>query len=134
MQAVEQRTDAQIQWLVDRAAIQDLLFAYARNADTKNWDGFAELFAEEGELILPFGSVKKSDMAASCERILRPFAKHTICSQMSRFRSTVIPPQRITICRRPISRPQKHLPDMRTLVAGTTTRFGAPLTAGGWSR
>jgi SnoaL-like domain len=76
--------DARIQWLVDRAQIHDLLVAYARCADTKDWAGFAELFADEGTLVLPFGTVPKERLAESAERILGPFeATHHVFTNVS---------------------------------------------------
>jgi uncharacterized protein (TIGR02246 family) len=67
--SVEER----ITWLTDRAQIHDLLLSYARCADTKDWTGFADLFAEDGRLVLPFGSIGKDEIAASAERILAPY-------------------------------------------------------------
>lgn len=48
----------QVQYLMDRAAISDTLIAFARAIDCRDWDGYANLFAEDGELELPF---KKPD-------------------------------------------------------------------------
>jgi hypothetical protein len=75
MQKTPQRAEEQLQWLIDRAQIQDLLVAYARCADEKDWDGFADLYADEGRLVLPFGDITRDQMAASCERVLRPFGR-----------------------------------------------------------
>jgi hypothetical protein len=49
-----QELDAQVQWLVDRAAISDLLFAFAYALDTKNWTAYADTFAADGQLVLPW--------------------------------------------------------------------------------
>lgn len=43
---------AQLQWLVDRAAISDLLIDFARALDDKDWEGYAANFAEDGVLAL----------------------------------------------------------------------------------
>jgi hypothetical protein len=65
--------EAQVAWLTDRAQIHDLLLSYARCADTKNWAGFADLFTDEGRILLPFGSIVKDQIAASGESILAPY-------------------------------------------------------------
>lgn len=62
-----------VQTLVDRAEIHDLLLAYARCADTKDWAGFADLFADDGHIILPFGKLEKADMARATAAVLSPF-------------------------------------------------------------
>jgi uncharacterized protein (TIGR02246 family) len=40
----------QLQWLVDRAAISDLLIDFARALDDRDWEGYAANYAPEGEL------------------------------------------------------------------------------------
>jgi len=42
----------QLQWLVDRAAISDLLIDFARALDDKDWDGYAANYAVDGVLAL----------------------------------------------------------------------------------
>ncbi|SNR56490.1 nuclear transport factor 2 family protein [Actinomadura mexicana] len=39
-----------LQWLVDRAAISDLLLDFARALDDQDWPGYAADFAEDGAL------------------------------------------------------------------------------------
>jgi ketosteroid isomerase-like protein len=46
--------NAQLQWLVDRAQISDLLFSFARAIDTKDWQAYANNFTETGVLELPW--------------------------------------------------------------------------------
>lgn len=41
---------AQLQWLLDRAAISDLLIDFARALDDRDWAGYAANFAEDGVL------------------------------------------------------------------------------------
>jgi uncharacterized protein (TIGR02246 family) len=41
---------AQLQWLVDRAAIGDLLVDFARALDEQDWEGYAANYAPEGTL------------------------------------------------------------------------------------
>ena len=45
---------AQVQHLNDRYAVSDILIAFARAVDTRDWAGYADLFAEDGVLTLPF--------------------------------------------------------------------------------
>lgn len=41
---------AQLQWLVDRAAISDLLVDFARALDDQDWNAYAANYAEDGVL------------------------------------------------------------------------------------
>jgi ketosteroid isomerase-like protein len=41
---------AQLRWLVDRAAISDLLIDFARALDDRDWDGYAANYTEDGVL------------------------------------------------------------------------------------
>ena len=66
-------TTESLTWLIDRAQVHDLLLAYARCVDTKDWDSFADLFAPEGELVTPFGSIGHDQLARAIESMLRPF-------------------------------------------------------------
>lgn len=43
----------QVQWLVDRALISDLLFSFASCLDAKDYEGYAANFAEGGYVELP---------------------------------------------------------------------------------
>jgi len=62
----------QVRYLIDRAAISDTLFAFARAIDTRAWQACAHLFVEDGVLELPFqqpdgtfaGHVGQDGMAA----------------------------------------------------------------------
>ncbi|MGW1025249.1 nuclear transport factor 2 family protein [Streptomyces sp. NPDC002577] len=45
--------DTDVQLLIDRMAISDLLFSFARCLDEKDFTGYAALFAEKGTLELP---------------------------------------------------------------------------------
>ncbi|WP_046732075.1 nuclear transport factor 2 family protein [Streptomyces humi] len=42
----------QLQWLVDRAAISDLLVDFARALDDKDWQGYAADYTEDGVLAI----------------------------------------------------------------------------------
>ncbi len=44
----------QVHYLLDRAAVSDTLIAFARAIDTRDWEGYADLFTEDGVLELPF--------------------------------------------------------------------------------
>lgn len=41
---------AQLQWLVDRAAVSDLLNDFARALDDRDWEGYAANYTEDGVL------------------------------------------------------------------------------------
>lgn len=47
---------AQLQWLVDRAAIAELFHAFARAIDEKDQLAYADTFAEDGSVVLPHGT------------------------------------------------------------------------------
>ena len=65
--------EADVRKLLDRAEINDLLLAYARCADTKDWEGFADLFTDDGYLVLPFGKLEKKDMSRAVRSVLAPW-------------------------------------------------------------
>jgi hypothetical protein len=48
----------QVAYLMDRTAISDLLIAFARAIDTKDWNGYANLYTEDGIVEIP---VKRPD-------------------------------------------------------------------------
>lgn len=45
--------EKQVSYLIDRAAISDLLIAFATAVDTKDWNGYADLFDEDGLTEIP---------------------------------------------------------------------------------
>lgn len=47
---IPEEAHEQLRWLVDRAAISDLLVEYARCVDEKDWAGFAALYTSDGVL------------------------------------------------------------------------------------
>lgn len=53
--AVPSDPEAQLRWLVDRAAIADLLVEYARCVDEGDWPGFAALYTEDAVLEIAGG-------------------------------------------------------------------------------
>jgi uncharacterized protein (TIGR02246 family) len=50
--------DARLQRLEDREAIRELIVEYGHMVDTRNWPGFANLFAEDGEWVGGMGDAK----------------------------------------------------------------------------
>jgi len=58
-----------LQWLLDRAAISDLLIEYARSVDERDWDAFAALWADDAIFALPMIEVRGRDaiVAAASE-------------------------------------------------------------------
>lgn len=47
-----------LQWLLDRAAISDLMIEYARSVDERDWEAFAAIWAEDATLALPVMEVQ----------------------------------------------------------------------------
>jgi hypothetical protein len=47
--------EAQLKWLMDRACITELLSAYSRALDRKDYDTLVSCFVHDGVLELPFG-------------------------------------------------------------------------------
>lgn len=68
-------TEEQVQWLTDRAQIHDLVLQYARTADTKDYEGYANLFSDDGRILWPLGRIDKKDIARSISVILGPFER-----------------------------------------------------------
>jgi ketosteroid isomerase-like protein len=52
---------SQLQWLVDRAEISDLFYAFARAIDEKSQGSYADCFAEDGVVTLPHGRFEGQD-------------------------------------------------------------------------
>lgn len=65
--------EEQLQWLVDRARISDLLHEFARALDTKDWDAYAATYAEDGVLELPWATLRKPELAEFVSRDLGRF-------------------------------------------------------------
>lgn len=60
-QIMNSSLENQVQWLVDRAQISELLFEFADCLDTRRFGDYAELWAEDGVMVLPGGFVIKKD-------------------------------------------------------------------------
>lgn len=76
-----------VAWLKDRALIIDLLFQFATALDSKDWQGYADLYAHDGVLSLPWGEVvTKEGLAASTENNLSKFkATHHMSTNQQVF-------------------------------------------------
>lgn len=74
MQGPPSSTEEQLQWLVDRAQISDLLVEYAHLADTEDFAALADRFVDGGKLVLPFVTLSKEEMAPRSVSILGPYA------------------------------------------------------------
>ncbi|HET6508993.1 MAG TPA: nuclear transport factor 2 family protein [Baekduia sp.] len=73
--------EEQVRWLLDRAAINDLLVEHARCLDDKDWDGLQALFTEDGYLQLPFGRIEADAMGStSATHLDSYFATHHMSS------------------------------------------------------
>ncbi len=57
MQSPAPTIDDRLQWLVDRAAVTDLILDFARCVDDDDKQRYASNFTEDGTLVLPFAEV-----------------------------------------------------------------------------
>lgn len=51
---LSERLVARLEDLLDRSDISDMIVAYGRALDEKDWDGYAALFTDDAELEFPF--------------------------------------------------------------------------------
>jgi hypothetical protein len=77
--------ESRVQWLVDRTEISDLLLAYARCVDTKQWDTFVGLFTPDAVLEYPWEGewskhVGHEDLAAKLDH---SFSRYWATQHMS---------------------------------------------------
>ena len=78
----------QLQWLVDRASISDLLVRFAHALDTKDFDGYAALYTHDGVLELPdpqtgtYFQLTQPELAVAVPRSLGRYAAthHLSCN------------------------------------------------------
>jgi len=125
--------ESRVQWLVDRAEIHDLILGYARCVDTKDWDGFADLFADDGCILLPFGKLEKKDLARATAAVLSPFegTQHLFANVGIHIKGDLATSNHyLQAVHVPASTAQGTHAD---IAAGTTTPTGAPTKAGGSS-
>lgn len=54
--------EAQLKWLMDRACITELLSAYSRALDRKDYDTLVSCFVHDGVLELPFGVIPAKEL------------------------------------------------------------------------
>jgi hypothetical protein len=75
MQQPPSSPEAQLQWLVDRAAVADVLTALARRADIRDYQGMVDLFADDGIIVVPFGSgsMPARDLGPATEKIFEQY-------------------------------------------------------------
>ncbi len=74
MHSVATSREDQLQWLVDRAQISDLLVTYAWLVDTGDFDALAALFTDDGALELPFGRLPAAEIAEGSRVALGQYA------------------------------------------------------------
>ena len=65
--------EAQVQWLVDRACIAELLAEYARSIDAKDFDATQDCFTSDGVMELPFGTIPAAQLADAARTALSCF-------------------------------------------------------------
>jgi hypothetical protein len=73
MSKVPEGAAEQLQWLVDRALLHDLMVEYARCVDDRDWEGWAALFTPDARFSEPFGSVDQSRLAEFASRALESY-------------------------------------------------------------
>jgi ketosteroid isomerase-like protein len=67
---------AQVRWLVDRAAISDLLCDFARRIDNHDQAGYTANFTEDAVLELPFGTFEGREAIAGMPGPPPPMGTH----------------------------------------------------------
>jgi 3-phenylpropionate/cinnamic acid dioxygenase small subunit len=77
--------EAQVRALVDRAAISDLLFSYARCVDTRDWDGFVANFTDDAVLEYPWeGEWRRHEgRTGLAEKLDRSFGRYHATQHIS---------------------------------------------------
>jgi hypothetical protein len=80
MQAPPTDPTDQLRWLVDRAAITDLLTALPSCANMKLYDTIPDLFTEDGIIEVPYATIPAADIPERVAKILGPFdaTQHTV--------------------------------------------------------
>jgi|ERR1700729_145603 hypothetical protein len=74
---------AQLQWLVDRAAITDVLTAMPNRANAKAFDSIPELFTEDGVIEVPYATIPAAEIPERVGRIIGAFdATHHMVSNI----------------------------------------------------
>jgi ketosteroid isomerase-like protein len=72
--------EQQVQWLVDRALISDLLYSFARALDTRDFATYVDNYAPDGVVELPGFSMQRSEML---ERVPRSLARYSATHHIS---------------------------------------------------
>jgi ketosteroid isomerase-like protein len=72
--------EQQVQWLVDRAEISELLHSFARALDTRDFATYAGNYTEDGRIELPTFSMNRAEML---ERVPRSLARYSATHHMS---------------------------------------------------
>ena len=68
--------EVQLQWLVDRAEISDLILSFARAIDDRDIAQYAANFAEDGVLVLPFAELTGRDQILNIPELPSAWATH----------------------------------------------------------
>jgi len=71
-------TAEQVQWLVDRAAISDLLLSFAHSVDAHDHERYTANFTDDGVLELPFGRFEGRAAIAAMDQPIAEMASHHI--------------------------------------------------------
>jgi hypothetical protein len=83
MQQPPNSADAQLQWLVDRAAIADVLTAMPNRANSKAYESIPELFTDDGVIEVPYATIPAAEIPERVGHILGGFdATHHMVSNL----------------------------------------------------
>ena len=74
MEATAKTSEAQLQWLLDRVAIEELLHRYASCIDRRDWAGLQSTYAEEGVMDHGVMAVGRDRVPELSEKILKGVA------------------------------------------------------------
>ncbi|MFI5915689.1 nuclear transport factor 2 family protein [Dactylosporangium sp. NPDC051541] len=73
---------AQLQWLVDRAAIAQLVDTFARSIDRRDQPTYTDTFTDDARLSLPFGTFEGREQIAAMPTAPPPMASHHVAANV----------------------------------------------------
>lgn len=87
--------DAQLRLLMDEREISRTLVRFARCLDTRDYDGYAQLYTEDGELVIPWGS--HQGRAGLAEKVRRDLGTYLALQHVSTGHDIHIDGDRATV-------------------------------------
>lgn len=123
----------QLQWLVDRAAISDLLIDFARALDDRDWEGYAANYAEDGVLAIS-PTISHAGRAGLANFVAASLGKYAGTHHVSSNHAITLDGD-TAATRSYLIAAQSSSPAIRlgtpTALAGTAASYAAPARAGG---